>query len=163
MRKLNTDLIEKIIEQIEREPARFKMAYYFSLRGLPFREQPYAPLHGCNTTSCIAGWAIALSPIAGRCFLWIGDNHEGADDCLITPLLAVKSTSGALRFESEPDLAGRLLGLSIHAQDALFYGDWPDEYAHMAERDGAVALLRRMVETRSECVLDIVGETINDD
>lgn len=92
---MNTELLLKVKEQILQEPERFDM-------------RNWVWGDGCNTTGCIAGWAVAI----------------GEDRPLSMDLQFVKGLGCVV------DRAQRLLDLSDPAKMRLFHSEaWPHHVA----------------------------------
>jgi hypothetical protein len=55
---MNVELLNKVKEQILKEPAQFEMFNWYATELVGF---PTVKIPNCGTAACIAGWAISLS------------------------------------------------------------------------------------------------------
>lgn len=104
--KRNTELFDKIADQIEREPQSYDQETWGREAKTP-----------CGTAHCVAGWAAALEgylPMMGTDWNFVmAPNDTGL-------------TEGT-RIEAALDVEGvgaELLGLTEDEADALFHSDW---------------------------------------
>jgi len=108
---LNLPLAEAVLEQVTAHPEMHDQNCYGIRRG-------------CNTTQCIAGWAVVLSPDAEA--VWSGSLIAKGVDVLE----AVKMLSGdGYAFTVDVASAGsQLLGLTEDEADELFFS-FDDDHA----------------------------------
>jgi len=100
---LNTELLRKVRDQIEREPRQFCMSHFYATAE-DIDDDIATEIPNCGTAACIAGWAFALSKY-----------------------LNPKDAGGLV---NSPEFRARdLLGLGLKGYTNLFYSDdWPDEF-----------------------------------
>ncbi|UBF29915.1 hypothetical protein K9N68_37530 (plasmid) [Kovacikia minuta CCNUW1] len=145
---MNINLLEQIIEAIDREPQRFDMEFW-SRKVKPTEDSKNT--HSCYTTQCIAGWAVVidrqLNPLTDFAFYLATNPQHGDISSFISNGLDIEET------------AQEAIGLDEDDAERLFFvGSWPFEFRepyYNATSDQeratiAIARIRHFIETYGE-------------
>lgn len=119
---LNTELLRKVRDQIEREPRQFLMSLFFTNRE---QEDLEGAIPNCGTAACIGGWTVCLAK---------GLNPQQQ---LAKSYCVGKEAAG-------------ILGLAYHDPELFYVDMWPDpfrsDYAQATTQEARAAAAVRLLD-----------------